>query len=170
MTIIRNPLTKSLLIVWVCILSLLGCVSQQRRSDPAGFQLLKQNMKAGHELALLFKLNSEVYQSASYPKTLDKLSDELRYAGIKPIIPQCMCLDGKMRNFDYISGLGITDSQDDIFLVSPKEMGSDLSIVVDLDGKSAVLSSEKAAEEVERSRMHAKKKYINGSPNSMSGQ
>jgi hypothetical protein len=69
-----------------------------------------------------------------------------------------MCLDGKMRNFDYISGLGITDSPDYIFLASPKEMGSDLVIVIDLDGKSAVLSSEKATEEIERSRAWVKSK------------
>jgi len=142
----------------VVLMGLASCVCKQYDVNRAGLQLLEENLDAGHHLALLFEINSGKYESPDYPKTLEELRSELRSSGIKPDIPQCRCLDGKTRDFDYISGLGTADGPNFVFLVSPKEMGTNLIVIVYLDGKAVALNSKRASEEIDISRNWVKHK------------
>jgi hypothetical protein len=157
-TSMRNSIFKLIVIAFLSALT--GCMNPHPTQDyttKSGIGLIKENMKAGHELLLLLKINAEAHQAPIYPKSLAELADQLRQAGIDPKIPQCLCSDGIRRDFEYIPSLGMTDGPDFVVLFSPKEMADDLTIVVNLDGKPAVLISEEANNEIERARAWARK-------------
>lgn len=143
---------------FVLLFFLMGCVSQKSRQRAESDQMLEHNLKAAHDLALLFKLNSELRQVTMYADSLNTLSNELFAAGIQPQIPQCQCEDGKMRPFEYITGLGTIDGSNFVILSSPREMAPKLVVVAYLDGRTAVMDETEAAKELENTRDWVKSK------------
>ena len=131
------------MILWILTCLLTGCAADR---------LMSHNMAAGHDLALLFKMNDNSDSDPKYPKNLVSLQSNLKSAGVETPLPRCKAPDGNLMDFIYIPGLHGSDGRDWAFLFSPLEVNSNKVLVVCLDASLKVLSREKAAREMDRTR------------------
>jgi phosphoserine aminotransferase len=107
-------------------------------------------MKNGKKLAAGIVLYNHLQYKGGLPKTLN----DLTATGVLKEIPQCECVDGKMRDFIYVTGWDQTISGYAV-LASPPEMDSKVTIVVYMDLSAKVLSRQEAEGEIEKSRAFA---------------
>lgn len=145
-----NPLDMrnhgKLYVFAVClVMAAVVCGCAERR-------LIKRNVAAGRELALMFKTRENTASEPEFPRTLFALKEELSSMGLNQPLPRCECRDGALRDFLYIPGFTAMDDQRSVFLVSPMEMGLSRRILVRIDAEALVLPNSEADEVVTKSR------------------
>src|SRR6266481_1150898 len=96
-----------------------GCRSSYR---------LDQNKAAGRQIVIA--ANAYTLDAvAQFPASVTNLVA----SGLLKSAPQCLCEDGKFRDFIYIPGFTIGDSIDYVILSTPTEMDSRWAIIFRID-------------------------------------
>ncbi len=132
------------LIVWATLVLAVGCAVYVALLKPA--IMGKRNLPAAREITLAAVLFSRS-AAGDFPKKLDDLVNNR----LLKEIPQCICDDGKVRDFVYFPGYNYADPIDLVVLASPPEMNRQLRILGYLDGSCRILSVKAAAGEIQKS-------------------
>ena len=91
--------------------------------------------------------------TAAFPTALTNLVPQMLKS-----VPKCLCEDGKLRDFIYISGFTIADSDKYVIAASPPEMDAHIAIIARINGRVEVVAREKANLELTRSYEHLRKR------------
>jgi hypothetical protein len=108
-----------------------------------------QSKLAGREIVIAARVYT-LDALARYPDSLTNLVTERL---LEPL-PKCRCQDGHFRDFLYIAGFTIADSEENVVLTTPPEFDSKRAIIFRLNGTADVVSRDVRDSEVEKSRRH----------------
>jgi hypothetical protein len=131
------------LVLCLACMTLLGCQAAGR---------IAKNRKSGN--AIVIAANAYTQDAAAtFPKTLKTLVAERLLTSV----PQCLCKDGKPREFIYIPGFHISDGGNFVILATPPEMDGKNALIFRIDSTSQVVPKETAAAEIQRSLEYLRK-------------